>query len=452
MERSSRGRNLLLNVKCTGRWSVGRWTVQALLPLIVAVGTAGSAGAATFLSEATWGGPVSEVTEESAVAPDGSTYLAGFTTSFDQFGQENLFVVKFGADASLVWQRRWDGPEVFGNDRATDVAVAADGSVYVTGSTFGVAGDALLLKFSAEGTLVWQLRWGASGTERGEGVAVGADGAIYVAGGTTSFGGTFVLKFAPDGALVWQKVWGQASGEGVAVAPDGSIYVAGTGPRPDGAFGNAIVVLKLDASGSLVWQRVYSAGEIADARGGIAVGPDGSAYVAGAIQDATRKVVVDALLLKFDSAGNLVWDRGWGGRSGDVSGSVGVAPDGTVLWAGETNSYGAGSDDGYLLLLSPDGRSLDGNTWGGLEIDHFEGVDAAANGTISLGATTQGPPFSFLRAPTKTSRLRGTVATPTAPLEDAAGTLADPGGTVDTPAGTTPGGGGIDAALVRVAP
>lgn len=441
------------DVKCISRLSVGRRAVLAALPLIVVIAAAGPSGAATLVSETTWGGAVSEVTEESAVAPDGSGYLVGFTTSFDQFGQENMFVIKFAADASLSWQRRWDGPEVFGNDRATDVAVAPDGSVYVTGSTFGVGGDAVLLKFSAEGTLVWQQRWGGSGFERGEGVAIGADGAIYVTGGTTSFGGSiFVLKFAPDGTLVWQKVWAAATGDGVAVGPDGSIYVAGTGPRPDGAFGAAVVLLKVDPAGTLVWQRVYSTAEIADARGGVAVGSDGSAYVAGAIQDATRKVVVDALLVKFDPDGNVVWDRGWGGRSGDVSGSVGVAPDGTVLWAGETNSYGVGSDDGYLLHLSPEGKALDGDTWGGPDIDHFEGVDAAPNGTISVGATTQGPPFTFQRAPTKTSRLRGTVSTPTEPLVDAAGTLADPGGTVDTPPGTSPGGGEIDAALVRVAP
>ncbi len=32
----------------------------------------------------------------------------------------------------------------FGTDQANDVAVAADGSVYVTGSTQGVGGDAVL--------------------------------------------------------------------------------------------------------------------------------------------------------------------------------------------------------------------------------------------------------------------------------------------------------------------
>lgn len=435
------------------RSSLKSRAVLAALPLIVMVVAAGSTGAATLLSETTWGGPGSEVTNGSAVAPDGSTYLAGFTTSFDEFGQENAFVVKFAADASLSWQRRWDGPEVFANDQATDVAVASDGSVYVTGSTFGVGGDALLLKFSADGSLVWQRRWGGSSFERGVAVAVGPDASIYVAGGTTSFGGLFVLKFAPDGTLVWQRVWGPATGEGVAVAPDGSIYVAGVGPRPDGSSGASTTLIKLDPAGNLVWQRAYSTTEIADARGGVTVAPDGSVYVAGAVQETTGKVVVDALLVKFDLDGNLLWDRSWGGRSGDVSGAVAVTSDGTVLWAGETNSYGVGSDDGYLLHMSPDGKGLDGDTWGGMGIDHFEGVDVAANGTISLGATTEGPPFSFLRAPTKTSRLRGTVATPAAPLSDATGTVTDPGGTVDTPAGTTPGGGGfVDAALVRVAP
>jgi hypothetical protein len=121
-------------------------------------------------------------------------------------------------------------------------------------------------------------------------VAVGADGAIYVTGGTTTFGDSlFILKFAPDGTLVWQRVWGPATGDGVAVAPDGSIYVAGTGPRPDGAPGAAVVLLKIDPAGILIWQRAYSTAEIADARGGVAVAPDGSVYVAGAVQESARK-------------------------------------------------------------------------------------------------------------------------------------------------------------------
>lgn len=425
--------------------------IQLALLLIVAVTAAVPAGAATLQSETTWGGPLSEATNGSALAPDGSSYLTGFTTSFDQFGQQNVFLVKFAPDASLAWQRRWNGVEPFGNDEGADAAVGPDGSVYVAGSTLGAGGDALLLKFSSEGSLVWQRSWGGALLDRAQAVAVGADGSIYVVGSTSSFDDSlFVLKFTPDGTLVWQRVWEPARGDGVAVGPDGSIHAAGT--APDGSGGADVVVLKVDPAGSLLWQRAYSTSETADARGRLAVASDGSVYVAGAVQESTRKVVVDALLVKFDQDGNLVWDRTWGGRSGDVSGGVGVAADGTVLWAGDTNSYGAGSDDGFLLHLSPDGKALDGDTWGGAGIDHFAGVDAAASGTISLGGTTEGPPFSFLRAPTKTARPRGTISMPMTPLLEATGTVVDPGGTVDAPAGTTPGAGGFDAALVRVTP
>jgi hypothetical protein len=210
--------------------------------------------------------------------------------------------------------------------------------------------------------------------------------------------------------------------------------------------------LKVDPAGSLIWQRAYSAAEIMDSRGGVAAAPDGSAYVSGALMDTQRKVVVDAALVKFTPDGSLAWDRGWGGRSGDLPGAVRVAPDGTVLWAGETNSFGAGSDDASVLHMSSGGRALESNTWGGTGIDHGEGIDVAPAGTISLGATTETASHVFQRASSKTSRLRGTVTTPATPLADAVGTSVDAGGTVDTPAGTSPGGGGFDAALIRIAP
>jgi uncharacterized delta-60 repeat protein len=435
-----------LGIKRITRGLVVRRMVLAGLSLLLVVAAAPAArAAATLLSQTTWGGPDSEVTDGTAVAADGSTYLAGFTRSFNPSARPTIFVVKFAADGSLTWQRTWQGPEAFGDDEATDVAVAADGSVYVTGFTVGVGGDAVLLKFAPDGTLLWQRRWGGSASDQAEAVSVGADGAVYVAGGTNSFGpgGVFVLKFTPAGALVWQKHWGTGSEDGQGVA---------VGPNVVGA--SDLVVLKVDPAGALAWQRAYSAATNADARGGVTVGADGSIYAAGALQAVTTagRAVVDALIVKFAADGSLSWDRGWGGRSGDVAGTVAVAPAGTVLLAGDTNSFGAGSDDAFVLRLSPDGRGLDAITWGGTGIDHGHGVGVGSTGTTSLGATAQSPPYSFLGAPTRTTKPKETVSIPTAGLVDAAGTVADPGGTVATPNGGTTFAGGFDAALVRMAP
>jgi hypothetical protein len=62
-----------------------------------------------------------------------------------------------------------------------------------------------------------------------------------------------------------------------------------------------VLLVKLDPQGTFLWQRVYSTAEIADARGGVTVAPDGSVYVAGGIQEVTRQgnAINDTLIVKF---------------------------------------------------------------------------------------------------------------------------------------------------------
>lgn len=439
---------------------IGRRRLLVASVVLAAVAVVATARAASVISETTWGGPGSEVTNGAAVAADGSSYLSGFTNSFVSSGQQ-AFLTKFAADGSLSWQRAFQGPEQFTTDEGKGVAVAPDGSVYVTGQTVGVAGDVLLLKFSPDGSLQWQRRWDGGGAETGEAVAVGSDGAVYVTGGSATlgqFGPLFVLRFTPEGALVWQRIRSVETGgavgsaQGIAVGLDGNIYVAGNSPRPElGDFD--MLLLKLDSTGALVWQRTYTTADVADARGGVTVAADGTVVVAGGLQAVTRRTAVnDTFVSKFGSDGSLIWDRSFGGDQGDFPGGVASRSDGTILVGGETGSFGAGSDDAFLLQLDAAGKGLGCNTWGGAGLDHGDDVELAANGTIVLGGTTEGSPFAFGTCPRQVKRPHGTVAAPDVPVTDASGVVADPNGTVATPNGTSPGAGGFDAALVRIAP
>jgi hypothetical protein len=215
----------------------------------------------TLLTETTWGGIFSDVAEGVASASDGSSYVTGITDSFatDQFGNPSprIFLVKFGADGSLAWQRIWNGTTIHGLGRP-DVAANADGSVYVTGVAADHGNDAVLLKFDANGTLLWERTWGGTDSDESLAVATALDGSVYIAGTATSFGpssaGLFVVKFDSAGSLVWQRISDGAAGNAVAVGPDGSVYAAGTTPRPDQIGNFDTVVLKITATGSLVWQ------------------------------------------------------------------------------------------------------------------------------------------------------------------------------------------------------
>jgi len=151
----------------------------------------------TLALQRTWGGPDFDLGAGVALASDGSIYLAGSTHSFGA-GDEDIFLVKFAADGSLVWQRTFG---TGGAEFASAVAVGPDGSVYVAGTSANT--HALLVKFSPDGNLIWQTTWGGTNTEFANGVAVASDGSIYLTGFTTSFGmgfdNAFLVKFAPDG-------------------------------------------------------------------------------------------------------------------------------------------------------------------------------------------------------------------------------------------------------------
>ena len=312
--------------------------MKAFFVVIFSIALAiGSVQSQTLLTETTWGGVGSDVAEAVASAADGSSYVVGITDSFtaDPFGTPSpkIFVVKFAPDGSLTWQRIWNGTTIRGLGRP-DVAVSADGSVYVTGITADNGNDAVLLKFDANGTLLWERAWGGAESDESLAVATASDGSVYIAGTAESFGsstGLFVVKFDSAGNLVWQRISDGAAGNAVAVASDGSVYAAGTTPRP-GQIGNFdIVVLKITAAGSLVWQRTYSAGEVVDPRGRMAAGSDGSIVMVGAIQTVSRRSAdIAALIVKLTSDGALVFDKQFDGRVTETGEGVAVAPDNTI--------------------------------------------------------------------------------------------------------------------------
>jgi hypothetical protein len=433
--------------------------MKALFLVILSVALAiGSVQGQTLLTQTTWGGTGSDVADGVASAADGSAYVVGITDSFsiDPFGNPSprIFVVKFATDGSLSWQRIWNGTTIRGLGRP-DVAVSADASVYITGITADNGGDAVLLKFDSNGTLLWERTWGGAQSDAGLAVATAPDGSAYITGSETSFGsgfGQFVVKFDSAGNLVWQRIADRVNGNAVAVAPDGSVYAAGTTPRDD--IGNFdMVVLKITAAGTLVWQRTYSAGDVVDPRGRMAAGPDGSIVIAGAIQ-APRQQFVDiaALIVKLTSDGALVFDRQFAGRVSETGDGVAVAPDNTIYVAGTTTSFGAGDQDAFVLHVQSTGKKvLDAVTWGGTGFETGAGV-ALNGGTLMLAATTNtAPPYSLLPASAKLSAPRGTLAVVDGVLADVAGVVADPAAGTTTTNGSTTFGGNSETALVRIA-
>jgi hypothetical protein len=275
--------------------------------------------------EKTWGWNNSDETEALGVASSkrGDIYVAGYTAQIKV--RSDAFLLKFSPDGSLAWQRTWrwnDFADAWG------VAVAQDGGIYVTGTNLlpNERSAAYVVKFSADGRLVWQRAWGLDRLTGGHGVAAVDDGSVYVTGVTGNEAyEAFLLKFSPDGELMWQRTWasedggiGNGGGRSAAVASDGSIYVAG---------GSAFLA-KFAPDGGLVWHRRWRAGDWNDAHS-VAVSSDGSIYTTGFVD---QKV----LLLKFLANGTLAWLREWTSGNNDIAYGVAVSKYDETYVAGGT--------------------------------------------------------------------------------------------------------------------
>jgi len=284
-----------------------------------------------------------------AVDRSGGAYVTGSTTSVDfpsinpvQPGPPrpddvDAFVTKVNAVGSAFeYSTRLGGGN---DDHGVDVAVDGTGNAVVTGDTrspgfptarplqpgsggsaAGLGGsfaDAFVTKLDrAGGALVYSTFLGGSDTDAGTGIALDAAGNAYVAGATSS------IDFPTAGTPVQSRKDGDSD-----------------------AF-----VSKLGADGSALVYSSYLGGNGADTAAGIAVDGRGVASVVGAAgstnfpaasptQDSKAGGQSDAFVAQFDAGGSaLAYSSYIGGRDDDQATAVAVAPDGTTVATGTTNS------------------------------------------------------------------------------------------------------------------
>ena len=214
----------------------------------------------------TYGGPGEDWAASIRQTVDGGYVVAGRTTSFGA-GAFDAWILKLGADGTIVWQKTYGGPHA---DWAASIEQTADGGYIVTGSTesFGAGFfDAWVLKLHGDGTIAWQKTYGGPGDDEATSIQQTVDGGFIVAGSTTSFGAglldVWVLKLEGDGTIAWQKSYGGQGTEeadSIQQTADGGYIVAGRTDSFGGGQGyeHDAWVLKLASDGTIAWQKTYA--------------------------------------------------------------------------------------------------------------------------------------------------------------------------------------------------
>jgi hypothetical protein len=96
---------------------------------------------------------------------------------------------------------------------------------------------------------------------------------------------------------------------------------------------------------------------------------DGGYVITGSIKDTTTGAHTDILLVKFNSSGDTLWTQRIGGSGDEIGNSVKETNDGGLIVAGQTNSYGSGNDDLFLVRTNGTGNILWAKTYGNADAD-----------------------------------------------------------------------------------
>ncbi len=289
------------------------------------------------------------------------------------------------------------------DDTYADAALDADGNIFVAGwATAGYEDDAVLVKYDAEGELLWRRRFGKGGFDKARRVAVDSSGNAVVIGDTignlfeTSAGSldTFVVKYDPDGKVIWGRQFGTGDSEstfGVDVDNNGRVLVAGS-TRGDlaGIVGESDAFLRVyDVDGAVLWTRQFETSTseyVYRAR----FAPDGTMFVVGVVYG---EADVDAFVTKYAADGDHLWTRTFGSTDAESVSDLVVDSSGAVVVVGGTEGAiekAAGGNDVFLVKFDAQGNEKWRRQFGSKLNEGANAVAIDASGNIVVGGSTAG--------------------------------------------------------------
>lgn len=323
--------------------------------------------------------------------------------------------------------------------------------------------DAFVTQLSADGSgVVASTYLGGAGSDAANGVALDANGSVFLTGSSSSTNfplkgafqsslrgpsGVFVAKLSSDILSLTYATYlggtGADTGSSIAVDSTGSFYITGQTQSSDFPVRNAFqttyhgggsdaFVTRFSADGSTLMYSTYLGGSgsyyatgcCQDDWGlGIAVDANSNAYVAGRTLSADFPTqtpirgysgLYDGFVSKFGPDGSLLWSTFLGGGGWDGLGAIALdtSENILVLGGGDSRDYplvnalqnaNAGSYDVFLSEITADGTKLLFSTYlGGSASDGAAGIAISSFEDIYIAGYTNSANF-----PTKNALLPG---------------------------------------------
>jgi hypothetical protein len=144
--------------------------------------------------------------------------------------------------------------------------------------------------------------------------------------------------------------------------------------------------VKTNATGGMQWDQTYGGTGmeyayhvIQTVDGGYALFGQTNSFGAGSN---------DFWLIKTDSSGNMQWNQTYGGTGSDIGIHVLQTGDGGYALLGHTSSFGAGSSDAWLIKTNATGGMQWNQTYGGTGMEYGQCLEQTSDGGYALACIT----------------------------------------------------------------
>ena len=250
----------------------------------------------------------------------------------------------------------------------------------------------------------WDLNWGGIYEDVGYEVATDSQNNVYLAGWTDLTGSDncdiIISKYDLNGQEGWVKTWGGSSDDrayDIYIDASDNVYIVGTTKSLGDSDGD-LIIIKFDTLGNEIWNKTWGGNQYDTGRY-IIEDTFGNFYVSGqssSFGDADG----DALLVKFNNNFEELWNVTWGGSESDIANKVEKGSDGNIYVIGHSDSLdpSPGESDVFLLKYSSSGDFEWERDWGTSYSQRGIGLALDSNDNIYITGYTFGHPSSSGKA------------------------------------------------------
>jgi len=211
-----------------------------------------------------------------------------------------------------------------------------------------------------------------------------SDGGCIIAGNiipSESLGGDiWVSKLDQSGEIEWGRIYGGFDydlSHSIQNTSEGGYILAGS-THSFGAGNRDIWILKLDQSGEIEWQKTYGGNDYDSPS--LIQETSGGGYIVVCNSNSFGAGDIDIWILKLTSSGDIEWQKAYGGNEDDNVYSIQQTSDGGYIVGGKTMSFGEGEDDAWIIKLLGNGNIEWQKTFGTSSVEIVKSVLQATDG------------------------------------------------------------------------